>query len=93
MSLVTEYLDACGVPYEVIHPDPSITSREEERALHTDADLVLKAFVIDARGRHAVAVIPASRQLDNSSLGPSVEKPRRRGAQKRCAGLGRGRQA
>jgi Ala-tRNA(Pro) deacylase len=29
-----------------------------------DADHVLKAVVIDARGRHAVAVIPASRRLD-----------------------------
>lgn len=41
MSLVSEYLDACGVVYQVIHP--SITSRQEQWALHTDADLVLKA--------------------------------------------------
>ena len=64
MSLVTEYLEARGIPYEVIHHDPSTTSLEEARSLHMDADHVLKAVLIDARGRHAVAVIPASRRLD-----------------------------
>jgi Ala-tRNA(Pro) deacylase len=64
MSLVTEYLDARGIPYEVIHHDPSTTSLEEARSLNMDADHVLKAVLIDARGRHAVAVIPASRRLD-----------------------------
>jgi Ala-tRNA(Pro) deacylase len=64
MSLVTEYLDARGVPYEVIHHDPSRTSLEEARAVHLDADHVLKAVVIATRGGRAVAVIPASRRLD-----------------------------
>ena len=64
MSLVTEYLEARGIPYEVIHHDPSTTSLEEARSLHMDAEHVLKAVLIDARGRHAVAVIPASRRLD-----------------------------
>lgn len=49
MSLVTEYLDARGVPYEVIRHDPSTTSFEEARALHMDAGHVLKAVVIDTR--------------------------------------------
>ena len=64
MSLVTGYLDARGIPYEVIHHEPSTTSLEEAHSLHMDADHVLKAVVIDTRGRHAVAVIPASRRLD-----------------------------
>ncbi|HEX6581097.1 MAG TPA: YbaK/EbsC family protein [Actinomycetota bacterium] len=64
MSFVTEYLEARGIPYEVIHHDPSTTSLEEARSLHMDADHVLKAVLIDTRGRHAVAVIPASRRLD-----------------------------
>lgn len=64
MSLVTEYLEARGIPYEVIHHDPSTTSLEEARSLHMDADHVLKAVLIDTRGRHAVAVVPASRRLD-----------------------------
>jgi Ala-tRNA(Pro) deacylase len=64
MSLVTEYLDARGVPYEMIHHDPSRTSLEEARAVHLDADQVLKAVVIATRGGRVVAVIPASRRLD-----------------------------
>jgi Ala-tRNA(Pro) deacylase len=64
MSLVTEYLQARGIPYEVIHHDPSTTSLGEARSLHMDADHVLKAVLIDTRGGHAVAVVPASRRLD-----------------------------
>lgn len=63
MSLVTEYPDARGVPYEVIHHDPSMSSLEEARAVHLDADHVLKAVVTATRGGRAVAVIPASRRL------------------------------
>ncbi len=50
MSVVTDYLEARGVPYEVIHHDPSSTSLAEARALGVDADVVLKAIVIDTRG-------------------------------------------
>jgi Ala-tRNA(Pro) deacylase len=64
MSIVTEYLDARGVPHEVIHHDPSMSSLEEARAVHVDADHVLKAVVIATRAGRAVAVIPASRRLD-----------------------------
>ena len=64
MSLVTEYLEARDVPYEVIHHDPSVSSLEEARAVHLDADHVLKAVVIATRSGRAVTVIPASRRLD-----------------------------
>ena len=60
MSLVTEYLDARGVPYEVIHHDPSRTSLEEARAVHLDADHVLKAVV----------TLPGAGVLSPSSLLP-----------------------
>lgn len=64
MSLVTEYLEARGVPYEVIHHDPSVSSLEEASAVHLDADHVLKAVVIATQSGRAVAVIPASGRLD-----------------------------
>ena len=75
MSLVTEYLDARGIPYELIHHDPSSTSLEEARALHMDAGQVLKAVVVDTRGRHAVAVIPASRRLDMYLVHGALDDP------------------
>ncbi len=75
MSLVIEYLNARGVPYEVIHHDPSMTSLEEASAVHTDADHVLKAVVIATRGGHAVAVIPASRRLDMHLVRKALDDP------------------
>ena len=75
MSLVIEYLNARGVPYEVIHHDPSVTSLEEARAVHMDADHVLKAVVISTRGGHAITVIPASRRLDMHLVRKALEDP------------------
>jgi Ala-tRNA(Pro) deacylase len=75
MSIVTEYLDARGVPYEVIHHDPSMSSLEEARAVHVDADHVLKAVVIATRGGRAVAVIPASRRLDMHLVREALADP------------------
>jgi Ala-tRNA(Pro) deacylase len=73
MSFVTEYLEARGIPYEVIHHDPSTTSLGEARSLHMNADHVLKAVLIDTKGRHAVAVIPASRRLDMDLVRAALE--------------------
>jgi Ala-tRNA(Pro) deacylase len=64
MSLVTDYLDSRGVPYEVLHHTPTTSSTQEADALHVDPEEVLKAVVIDTRGRHVVAVVPASKRLD-----------------------------
>jgi len=75
MSIVTDYLDARGVPYEVIHHDPSATSLAEAHAIGADADVVLKAIVIDTRGRHAVAVIPASQRLDMHLVREALDDP------------------
>jgi Ala-tRNA(Pro) deacylase len=75
MSMITDYLDARDVPYEVIHHDPSATSLAEARALGIEADVVLKAIVIDTRGRHVVAVIPASRRLDMHLVREALDDP------------------
>jgi len=75
MSIVTDYLEARGVPFEVIHHDPSSTSLAEARALGVDADVVLKAIVIDTHGRHVVAVVPASRRLDMHLVREALEDP------------------
>jgi Ala-tRNA(Pro) deacylase len=64
VSLVTDYLDSRGVPYELLHHEPTTSCVEEAGALHVDVDHVLKAVVIDTRRRHVVVVIPASRRLD-----------------------------
>jgi Ala-tRNA(Pro) deacylase len=75
MSIVTQYLDARCVPYEVIHHHPSATSLAEARAVGVDADVVLKAIVIDTQGRRVVAVVPASRRLDMHLVREALDDP------------------
>jgi Ala-tRNA(Pro) deacylase len=75
MSIVKDYLEARGIPYEVIHHDPSSTSLAEARALGVDADVVLKAIVIDTQGRRVVAVIPASQRLDMHLVREALDDP------------------
>ena len=75
MSLVTDYLDASGVPYEVLHQDPPTVALEEAQGIHRRRGSLLKAMVIDTRGRHAVAVIPASRRLDMRLVRKALADP------------------
>lgn len=75
MSIVTDYLTVRGIPYEVIHHDPSSTSLAEARALGVDADVVLKAIVIDSQGRRVVAVIPATQRLDMHLVREALHDP------------------
>lgn len=64
MSLTTEYLEARGVPFEVIPHDTAFTSIDEARALGIEADAVVKTLLIDTSGGHVVAVVPGDRRLD-----------------------------
>lgn len=75
MSLVTDYLDANGVPYEVLHQDPPTVALEEAQGIQRRRGSFLKATVIDTRVRHAVAVIPASRQLDMRLVRKALADP------------------
>lgn len=75
MSLVIDYLEARSIPYEVLRHDPTTTALEEARSVNVDADHVLKAVVIDAKGRHVVAVIPASRRLDLRLVREALDDP------------------
>jgi len=64
MSLTTEYLEARGVPFEVIPHDKAFTSIDEARALGIEADAVVKTLLIDTSGGHVVTVVPGDRRLD-----------------------------
>jgi len=64
MSIVTEYLEAEGVGYEVLRHERSFTGVDEARALGIEADEVLKTLVIDTERGHVLAVIPGSGRLD-----------------------------
>jgi prolyl-tRNA editing enzyme YbaK/EbsC (Cys-tRNA(Pro) deacylase) len=64
MSLVTEYLRFRDVSFQTVFHRQTPTSAEEARAIGVPTDEVLKTVIIDSKGGHALAVIPASRRLD-----------------------------
>lgn len=64
MSLVTEYLERKGVPFEAISHEKTYTTIDEARALGIEADAVVKTLLLDTSSGHALAVIPGDRRLD-----------------------------
>lgn len=64
MSLVTEYLERKGVPFETISHEKAFTTLDEARALGIEADAVVKTLLLDTAAGHALAVIPGDRRLD-----------------------------
>jgi Ala-tRNA(Pro) deacylase len=64
MSLVTEYLERKGVPFEAISHEKTYTTIDEARALGIEADAVVKTLLLDTASGHVLAVIPGDRRLD-----------------------------
>jgi prolyl-tRNA editing enzyme YbaK/EbsC (Cys-tRNA(Pro) deacylase) len=75
MSIVTQYLDAEDVGYEVVHHDRSFTGVDEAKAVGIEADEVLKTLVFDTDRGHVLAVIPGSGRLDMRRLRDAVGDP------------------
>jgi len=75
MSVVTEYLEEHGVPYEVIEHPRAYTSVDEARAMGIDADEVVKTVVVDSGARHVFAVVPGSRRLDMRRVRDALGDP------------------
>jgi Ala-tRNA(Pro) deacylase len=64
MSLVTEYLERKGVPFELIPHEKTYTTIDEARALGIEADAVVKTLLLDTASGHVLAVIPGDRRLN-----------------------------
>jgi len=75
MSVVTEYLDEHGVPYEVIQHPRTYTSVDEARAMGIEADEVVKTVIVDSGSRHVFAVVPGSRRLDMRRVREALGDP------------------
>ncbi len=75
MSVVTEYLQARGVPFEVLKHPRAFTGVAEARALGIEADEVLKTVVVDTERGHVLAVVPGDRRLDMHLVREAVEDP------------------
>jgi Ala-tRNA(Pro) deacylase len=75
MSLVTDYLAERGVAFEVVPHRRTFTSIQEARALHVEADEVVKTVALRTRDKYALAVIPASCRLDMRLVRDALDDP------------------
>ncbi len=65
---LSEYLNANGVPYEVLSHPHSSNSMRTARSSHVPADCLAKAVVLEDQAHCFVAVLPASRRLNIDRL-------------------------
>lgn len=72
MMEVTEYLEAKGIPFEVLEHDRAFTTLDEALALHVDPHVVVKTLLVDTRWGRVLVVIPGDRRLDMQMLRDAV---------------------
>jgi Ala-tRNA(Pro) deacylase len=75
MTMLTEYLDAQGIEYEVLRHERTFTGIDEARSLGIHADEVLKTVILDSRGEHVAAVLPSGERLDLQLVREALEDP------------------
>jgi Ala-tRNA(Pro) deacylase len=71
-ATVREMLEKKGAHIEVLHHPPAYSGEVIARVIGIQPDAVLKAIVLDTRGGHALAVLPASRDIDMHRLRDAV---------------------
>ena len=67
-----EFLDSHGVKYFVVSHSPAYTAQEIAAAAHVPGKELAKTVMVSIEGKLAMAVLPASRQLDLERLGDFV---------------------
>ena len=66
------YLDARGVPYELVPHPRSSTTLEAAHAAHVPGDQVVKAVVLEDADGYVVAVVPSTNRLDFDWVGETL---------------------
>ena len=64
-----EFLDSHGVRYFVVSHSPAYTAQEIAASAHVPGKELAKTVIVTLDGKMAMAVLPASRQLDLELLG------------------------
>ena len=72
MEHVTRYLDEHDVKYVIMQHSPAFTAQEIAEAVHVSGRHFAKSVVVKIDGRLALAVLPASDQVDLPRLTQSV---------------------
>ena len=68
ITALRDLLERRGAHFEVLHHPPAYSGTEEAQLTGLPAASVVKAIVLDSGGRHALAVLPANRDLDMNRL-------------------------
>jgi Ala-tRNA(Pro) deacylase len=71
-----DYLDSQAAPYQPLHHTQAFTAQEVAHSLHISGKRLAKTVVLDADGRLAMAVIPASHRLNLQELRAALEANR-----------------
>lgn len=66
------YLDRKGVPYQIIHHDPTPSANRSAEAAHIPGDRLVKAVVLEDDGKYLLAALPATRRLKLGRLHQSL---------------------
>jgi Ala-tRNA(Pro) deacylase len=68
VAAVVEYLDAHGVPYEIVEHEPTMSASAEAFATHRAPQQVAKTVVLQDGQDYVLAVVPASERVDLHKL-------------------------
>lgn len=72
MERVTQYLDEQKVKYVILQHSPAYTAQEVAAAVHVPGRHFAKCVMVKIDGRLALAVLPATDQVDLDRLAKSV---------------------
>jgi Ala-tRNA(Pro) deacylase len=68
------YLEACGVPYEVLPHLHSSTSEESARTAHVPPERLAKPVMLEDERGYVMAIVPASHRVDLVRLSEQLHR-------------------
>lgn len=63
-----QYLDRCGVVYEIVPHAPTMTALQNARICHIPAERMAKAVLLDTEDDYLLAVLPSDRRVELEEL-------------------------
>ena len=70
-----QYLDRQGICYEALVHERTTGASQSATVGNISIDSMAKAVVLNSRGGHVIAVVPASRQVELAKVGGCLEQP------------------
>ena len=64
VTAITDYLEGCGLAYELVEHDPTMSAAAEAKATARRPEQVAKTVVLQDNEGYVIAVVPSSERLD-----------------------------